>query len=206
MKQVYLRLVTFLALLFTFHLSLSMEVQKVSTALRRSHSMDDFYPDKVKYFMDTSAHEARANAYDKCEEMFLSTYGEDNIKKISIKEAYEIRKKTICGGGDTKYSKLLLRIVDIIVEAYCASSNTDYLLNCKNYFNFIGAYFVLKRFSDLAFTVETLAEKENNHFKAVRLMKEAMFWYRLAEENNDPDAEGNICDICGWFEKWEEKI
>ncbi len=186
-----------LLLIFWFFPSTGADQTTVS-GLHRSHSMDELK--QTKQILNFG--ERKPGEYERANDRKHAANTE--LNKGNYKSAYKLCKKAICGGDNSEYTKIFSDFVDISIEAYCASgilddfSDYDYKKDTK-----FGYHEILSHAADIygcceiSYNLTHIADQETDKEKAIKLRKEALFWFRFAYfllecDGHDEDQGQNL--------------
>ena len=128
------------------------------------------------------------------------------IYSSNHEKAYELFRIAFGGDGKSKFSKKFRSLFDDAIKKFCENDNlfegdykeirakfveqTAYLWPYKDLAFVCNCYSLFLTAKDLAF----LQEKAKNKEKAILWMKEALFWYILNEEQEEPVEDGELFD------------
>jgi hypothetical protein len=157
-------------------------MSNTEAALMRSKSTDD-----VAALVDMlSSWNYSSDEMNECSRIYdkaLALINEEGYEanKEKHKEAYKLFKKSICGTGESEYSKVYTKFVEERIDTFCSQEHIDMetITRFKKSFDMVIHYSIWYQLSPIAYHLSLVADGEQNVEKVIRLRKEVIFWYAL---------------------------
>jgi hypothetical protein len=144
-------------------------------ALKPSHSADDL-------FLLKSVLDERYQLKERNDCFMIERMGDSLAENRITDEGFEHLKISMCGTGESEYSAVVTMFVEERLEAFCSLKQFDRaaLERFRKSFRLISKLAISRPRECFSYRLTYAADGERNRAKAIRLRKEALFWFGVA--------------------------
>jgi hypothetical protein len=148
-------------------------IANTEAALIRSKSSDD-----VTALVNTLNDHLGGSYDERTECSRMRRVADDLARKGQHEESYRLLKQSICGSGQSEYSKIYTKLVDERIEAFCSQEHIDMdtLSKFQKSFDLVLQYRIWYQSPGMECRLHDIAATEKNREKLIRLHKETIFW------------------------------